>query len=52
MDGTITEVVGLIARGRRLVYRVEFSMIGDEPLAAHLTADELKPMRQKHHAAG
>lgn len=40
--GTITELVGPIAKGARMVYRIEFSMGGDTPLVAELTADEFE----------
>jgi hypothetical protein len=42
MVGEITEVVGPIGKGRRMVYRIEFSMGGDEPLVTHLTSDEFE----------
>lgn len=38
--GEITEVVGPIGKGRRTVYRIEFSMGSDEPLVSYLTAEE------------
>jgi hypothetical protein len=40
--GTITEIVGPIAKGRRTVYRVELPSGGDEPLVTMLTAEELE----------
>jgi hypothetical protein len=40
--GEITEVVGPIGKGRRTVYRVEFPMGGDEPLATQLTSEEFE----------
>lgn len=40
--GTIIELVGPIAKGGRMVYRIEFSMGGDTPLVAELTADEFE----------
>jgi hypothetical protein len=41
--GSIVELVGPIAKGREMVYRIEFSMGGDTPLVTELTADEFKP---------
>lgn len=45
VTGKITDFVGPIAPGRKMVYRVEFSMGGQEPLTTSLTADEFKPVR-------
>jgi hypothetical protein len=43
--GEITEVVGPIGKGGRLVYRIEFSMGGDEPLVTQLTSDEFERVK-------
>ncbi|MGH8432142.1 MAG: hypothetical protein ACREUF_17240, partial [Solimonas sp.] len=41
--GEITEVIGPIAKGRRMLYHIEFSMGRDQPpLATELTADEFE----------
>ena len=40
--GTIVEIRGPIAKGRRKVYRIEFPVGGDELLATELTADEFR----------
>lgn len=40
--GEITEIIGPIAKGRRPLYRIEFSMGGEEPLVTALTAEELE----------
>jgi hypothetical protein len=40
--GTIAELLGPIAKGGRMVYRIEFSMGSDTSLVAELTADEFE----------
>ncbi len=45
IDGEITEAVGPIGKDRRTIYRIEFSMGGDDPLVTYLSSDEFKIAR-------